>query len=512
MVDMRPISMERVEQIRKQILDTVCSHSLTHEQKVTSLERLAESLIEVIELPDGYLELKEQGIICDLFESNAPPRPRYIVPDYNKLFKSGCSFLQLEPPEDLDEALNVLSIFIRHVPSVTNFPVFIGRLDKLLEPFVLNEDEKTAKKKLQLFMRYVDRTITDSFCHADIGPEASITGRLLLEIEREEPKSVPNLTILYDKNIVDEEFALLAATTALSSAKPSFANYPMFCSEFDSDFALVSCYNGLYIGGGSYTLSRLRLGALAGTARNIEDFWVRLEHAASVMQRYMDARIKFMISKSGFFESNFLAEEGFIDRERFTAMFGIVGLAECVNALMELSGHTYRFGHNEEADAFGLEIMERLDKLVKSHSNEHCEITNSHFLLHGQVGIDLDKGESPAVRIPIGDEPDDLVDHLIHCGKFHGYFPSGTGDVFVVESTAHKNPEYVLDIVNGGFSQGVRYLSIHAGDSDVFRVTGYLVKKSEMEELSKGNNVLRNTTALGLGAARNARVLKRRKR
>jgi YjjI family glycine radical enzyme len=275
---------------------------------------------------------------------------------------------------------------------------------------------------------------------------------------------------------------------------------------------LVSCYNGLYVGGGAYTLSRLRLGRLAATAQSLEDFWERLDHASAVMQKYMDSRIEFMVLKSGFFESNFLAKEGFINRERFTAMFGIVGLAECVNYLMKLCGHPYRYGHDKEADDLGLRIMDRLDELMKAHRNQYCEITDNQFLLHGQVGIDLDLGESPATRIPIGNEPDELIDHIMHSGKFHRYFPSGTGDVFVVEPTAHKNPQYVLDIVNGGFSQGVRYLSIHAGDSDVIRVTGYLVKKSEMEELSKGNSVLRNTTALGLGSVKNAQVLERRRR
>ena len=509
---MRPISQQRVEETREKILETVCSPLLTHEQKVTGLEGLAESLIEVLDLPDGYAALKEQGVLCDLNESNAPPRPSYIVPDYRRLFQSGCSFLQLDPPKDLDEALCALSIFIRHVPSVTNFPVFIGKLDELLEPFAIKEDEAAAKKKLRLFMRYADRTITDSFCHADIGPKATLTGRLLLEIEREEPKSVPNLTLFYDKSVTPHDFALLAAATALSSAKPSFANYPMFCSEFDSDFAIASCYNGLYTGGGAYTLSRLKLGRLAATAESFDDFWPRLDDATNVMQKYMDARIDFMVSKSNFFESNFLVKEGFISRERFTAMFGLVGLAECVNTLMELQGKAGRFGHDKEADELGLRVMDRLDELVKAHHNPYCEITHGHFLLHGQVGIDTDVGESPAARIPIGEEPDELSDHLTHCGRFHGYFPSGTGDVFVVEPTAHKNPQYLLDIVNGGFSQGVRYLSIHAGDSDVIRITGYLVKRSEMDKLSAGISSLHDTTALGLGSVRNSRILERKRR
>ncbi|GHV25354.1 hypothetical protein FACS189498_3510 [Spirochaetia bacterium] len=329
---MKAITMDRVENTRQAILDTVCNGLLTHEQKVTGLERLAESLIEVIDLPRDYPGLKEAGVICDLNESNCPPRPRYIVPDYSLLFRKGCKYLELPPPEDLDEALNVLSIFIRHVPSVTNFPVFIGFLDRLLEPFVQHEDRDAARKKIGLFLRSIDRTITDSFCHADIGPEETLAGRLILECEKAEPKSVPNLSFLYDPEITPEDFALLAAETALGSAKPSFANHRMFLKELGGDYAVASCYNGLLAGGGSYTLSRLRLGHLAATVQSLEDFWPALENAAETMMAYMDARIAFMVEKSGFFETNFLSIEGFIQQERFTAMFGLVGLAECVNS------------------------------------------------------------------------------------------------------------------------------------------------------------------------------------
>jgi YjjI family glycine radical enzyme len=508
--------MERVEQTRQDIVNTVCNGLLTHEQKVTGLERLAESLIEVIDLPRDYLKLKDAGVICDLGESNCPPRPRYIVPDYEKLFKEGCRFLELDPPGDLDEALNVLSIFIRHVPSVTNFPVFVGFLDRLLEPFVLREDRERARKQIGLFLRYMDRTITDSFCHADIGPDDTLTGRLILECEKADPRSVPNLSFLYDPGRTPEEYALLAAETALVSAKPSFANHRMFLRELGEGYAVASCYNGLLVGGGSYTLTRLRLGHLAAAAEGPGDFWGRLENAAETMMAYMDARIAFMVEKSGFFETNFLAGEGFIRRDRFTAMFGLVGLAECVNTLMEKDGRKDRFGHSAEADELGLRIMDRLDALVRGHHNPYCttegSATAGHFLLHGQVGISSDIGESPATRIPIGEEPEELSDHLTHCGLFHRYFPSGTGDVFTVEPTAYRNPAYLLDMVKGGFARGGRYFSIYASDSDVIRVTGYLVKRSEMDKLAAGKNVLQNTTALGLDSARNGRVLERKRR
>ena len=56
------------------------------------------------------------------------------------------------------------------------------------------------------------------------------------------------------------------------------------------------------------------------------------------------------------------------------------------------------------------------------------------------------------------------------------------------------------------------YLSFYATDSDVIRITGYLVKRSEIEKLEKGENVLQDTTALGMGAKHNGHILERKVR
>lgn len=45
---MRDISMERVNETRKNILDIIESPTLTHEQKVTCLANQADSLMEVL--------------------------------------------------------------------------------------------------------------------------------------------------------------------------------------------------------------------------------------------------------------------------------------------------------------------------------------------------------------------------------------------------------------------------------------------------------------------------------
>ena len=514
---MRDISMERVNETRNEILEIIKSPVLTHEQKVCNMATAADSLLEVLDLPEGLEELLSPGIeekcICDLFEGHAPMRPRYVIPDYEKFMKEGSKFLQLEPPTDLYDALNNLLIFYKHVPSITNFPVFVGALDKLLEPYIDTVPEKQAKRMIKMFLMHMDRTILDSFAHANLGPEPTKAGYLILEAEKELECAVPNISLKYEEGITDDAFGTAAVECALKTAKPSFANHAMFKKELSENYVIASCYNGLPVGGGSYTLCRLILGNIAKRSKDIKDFKEnRLPYVMDIMARYMDARIRFEVEESGFFENNFLAKEGFIHRDRFTAMYGLVGLADCVNILLEKEGGKGRFGHDENANQLGVEIMDLIDEFNRNHTNPYCEITDGHFLLHAQVGIAEDVDVTPGTRIPIGEEPEELIDQLMVMNKFHKYFPSGTGDIFPIDMTVHKNPEYVLDIVKGSFQKEIRYLSFFGSDSDVIRVTGYLAKRSDVEKLMAGNAVLLDTTALAKGAFENGHVPERKVR
>ena len=516
--NMRDISMERVNKTRETMLETVKSATLTHEQKVATMANLADSMLEVLDLPEGLSELLDQPIdrqcICDLSEGHAPLRPRYIIPDYSAVFKNGSKFLNLDPPTNLYEAINDLEIIYRHVPSVTNFPVYVGALDKLLDPFVQDMDEEQAYQIIKLFFINMDRTILDSFSHGNLGPEDTKAGRIILRAIRDTKDAVPNMTVKYDPDITSDDFALDCVRAALASAKPSFGNHQMFKGELGEDYVIASCYNGLKYGGGSYTLVRLILGNIAKRAANTKDFLEnQLPYVMDIQARYMDARIKFIVEESGFFENNFLAKEGLIHRDKFTAMFGLVGLADAVDILLEKEGHPeWRFGHSDEATKLGVQIMDVIDHFNQNHFNPYCEATGGHFLLHAQVGIASDIKVTPGTRIPIGEEPENLVDQLEVLSHFHHYFPSGTGDIFPIDMTVHRNPEYVLDIIKGALKQTLRYLSFYASDSDVIRITGYLVKKSEIEKLERGENVKHDTTALGMGAKHNGHILERKVR
>ena len=72
--------MKRRQTYQKQeILNIITSRKLTHEQKLTNLAGQADSLLEVLDLPDGLEELLEpvegKQCICDLFEGHAPVSP-----------------------------------------------------------------------------------------------------------------------------------------------------------------------------------------------------------------------------------------------------------------------------------------------------------------------------------------------------------------------------------------------------------------------------------------------------
>ena len=476
------------------IYSIVTSRQLSYEQKVVALAHAAEDTLSVLNVPEPTRRYFEQGVICNLNEGNAPYRPRYIMPDYEKAVRQGVKFLQLDPPRDLDELLTFLQVLYRHVPSITTYPVFLGDIDRLIEPFIDGLSDDEVKRKLRNFFIYLDRTITDSFCHANLGPQATRAGRLILDVDRELEQAVPNLTLKYDPDVTPDEFAEKAIYTSLCVTNPAICNDVLNSRTYDR-YGISSCYNILPIAGGSYTLTRLVLPKLAAMTDDLHDFIERLlPDAMQCMADYISERIRFIVEKSGFFESHFLATEGLVERDRFVAMFGLVGLAEAAN---HFAPEGKKYGSDTEADAIAEQIMQVIYDFAGRYECPYCEIANHHLLLHAQVGIDSDHGITSGIRIPVGDEPESIYDHLRHSARFHRFIPTGCSDILPFDITGKQNPAAVLDIVKGAFRLGQKYVAFYASDSDLVRITGYLVKRSEIEKWNNGQAVLQNTTQLG---------------
>ena len=95
------------------------------------------------------------------------------------ILKKAVNSLNCQPLKNLDDVLDGLLILYSHVPSITTFPVYIGRLDVLLDPFITDEEQDYIK--IKRFLNHVDKTVPDSFCHANIGPYDTKAGRLILK-------------------------------------------------------------------------------------------------------------------------------------------------------------------------------------------------------------------------------------------------------------------------------------------------------------------------------------------
>ncbi|MBQ8994612.1 MAG: YjjI family glycine radical enzyme [Oscillospiraceae bacterium] len=491
--------MATIENIQESALEILKNKRLTHEQQMFNLAAVAQNSLPQAPGPytDEFEALRVAGVLNDMGEGHYPYVARYIIPDYSKLMKNGSKFLRMDPPKTLYEAVYTLEIAYHNVPSVTHFPVYLGNWGEIFEPFCEGMTDEEIRTIMRGFLLHLDRTLGDSFVHANIGPEKTRVAGIILDLVAELQNAIPNMTLIYDPDITPDDFAEHCIATSLVSANPAFAYDPAYKKDFGKNpYAIASCYNGLPVCGGAFTLMRMNLNRVAEKAQSVDDFFNNVfPHCVEVMCGYMESRITFLVEEAAFFKSNWLVKEGLIDLDNFVGLFGIVGLAECVDVLMQYEGTNELFGKSDAADQMGVRVLDALKEFVERHTSKYSPITDHKFLLHAQVGL----GESdttPGTRIPIGREIP-LYDHLRQAGLYHKYFPTGVGDIFPFEVTAKKNPGAILDIFKGAFNVGMRYISTYAEDSDLIRVTGYLVKKSELFAVHDGAQAINDMSLVG---------------
>lgn len=488
----------------------VTSPMLTPEQKRHFLALEAENALPYPTLPDEARAALDEGLICDMFEGHAPFKPRYVLPDYARFLANGSEWLELGGAKDLDDALSLLTILYHHVPSVTSMPVFLGHLDALLQPYVKILTQEEIDIRLKRFWRYLDRTLPDAFMHANIGPADTPVTRAILRADAELKQVTPNLTFIYDPQITPDDLLLHVAKNICECSKPHISNGPENDKIFTkSRYGIVSCYNSLPLAGGGSTLVRLNLKAIAERSESIEDFFTRtLPHYCRQQIAIINARCSFLYQQSGFFENSFLVKEELIDPERFVPMFGMYGLAEAVNALCEKTGIDGRYGQDEQANALGYRISGQLAAFVENTPVKYG--WKQRAMLHAQSGISSDVGTTPGARLPYGDEPDPIT-HLLTVAPHHQHYHAGISDILTLDETIKRNPQAVVQLCLGAFKAGMREFTANVAGNDLVRVTGYMVRLSDLEKYRREGSRT-NTTWLGEEAARNTRILERQSR
>ena len=480
--------------------------NLSAKQKSSYLALEAEASLPYMPISLDAEQALKDGVLCDMFEGHAPFKPRYVLPDYSKYLHQGSEYLELSAATNLDEALNMLTIIYHHVPSVTSIPVYLGQLDDVLMPFVGDLTDDQIYQKLKLFWIMLDRTLPDAFMHVNIGPADNIICRTILRVDAELKQIAPNLTFMYDPAVTPDDLLRQAASNICECSKPHIANYPAHASAYgDKRFGIVSCYNSLPLAGGSNTLVRMNLKEVALKSKDSADFLQQvLPTYASIMVELMDARSRFLHEESNFFEG-FLTKEGLIEEARFAPMFGIYGMAEAVNILMEKEGFDAKYGHNEAANKLGYTISEKLAEIVEFSPVQYG--LNGKALLHAQGGISLDLDVTPGVRIPYGNEPDP-VSYVQATAGHHQYYRSGISDILTIDETVKSNPEAMFNLCKGALNAGYREFTANVASNVLVRVTGYMVKLSDIAKFdAEGSRT--NTTFLGAEAAKNTGILER---
>lgn len=489
--------------------DIVADGSLGYDQKVRRLAGLATEMLPYPIISEACAEALHARVICDMYEGNAPFTARYILPDYEKAVRNGLEHLELPPPTDLDDALSFLQIMYTHVPSVTTYPVYLGDLDKVLAPFVTDEiSDQQLDTKLRRFWIAIDRMLPDAFVHVDLGPHDSRITRSILRVERSLRQAVPNITLKVDPLVTPDDLIEDAVRTVFVTGKPHFVNHPMMVGDHGERYAAVSCYNSLRIGGGAHTLVRMNLKEVAlrhlnGTGDTEAFLQATLPHFVELTAELAEARIRSLVEEQHFFDSHWLAAEGLIDVDKFSAMFGIFGLAECTNLLMTAADPTDanpgRYGHDATADALSRRIVERIAELVNERPMPYCKGGGGACFLHSQSGIDLDVDVTAGTRIPVGDEPG-MLEHIATCAPHHHLFPAGISDIFHVDETAVRNPQAVVDIIRGAFTSGMRDFTFNLDSNEFIRITGYLVRKSDLVKVADGTGARHSSDYLAAGS------------
>lgn len=484
--------------VRAEAAAVLTDPTLDYRQRVQRLALVAENAVPMPTVSDGCRAALDARVICDMYEGNAPYRPRYLLPEYAKALRDGSSYLELPAPQDLNEALWFLASMYANVPSITGYPVYLGDLDSLLSPYVEGWDVDAIVSALRPFWRALDRMLPDAFVHANLGPADSPTLRAILQLERELKQVVPNLTLKVQRGVTPDDLLIDAVDTVVACAQPHFAQHEMMVADHGEGYAAVSCYNSLKIGGGAHTLVRLDLAAAARQHVGSTDafFETTLPRYVAYTAELMEARIRHLVERAGFFDHAWLVREGLVSLERFSAMFGLFGLAEAVDALMEREGRSGRYGHDDAANALGYRVTRAVAAQVADRPMPYCEGFGDRAMMHAQSGIDSDVGVTAGTRIPIGEEPE-LFEHLRAVAPHHELFASGISDIVHLDDTVERNPEAVVDVVRGAFDLGMREFTFNVGSNDFIRITGYLVRKSDLAHVDEGAR--HASTFLGAG-------------
>ena len=117
---------------------------------------------------------------------------------------------------------------------------------------------------------------------------------------------------------------------------------------------------------------------------------------------------------------------------------------------------------------------------------------------------------TPGVRIAYGHEPDP-VSYVLANAAHHAFYTAGVSDILTIDETVKNNPEALFNLCKGALAAGYREFTANVAGNDLVRITGYMVRLSDIARYAQQGS-RSNTTFLGAEAASNTEVLQRKAR
>ena len=394
--------------------------ALGYDQKVRRLAALATEALPYPELSEPCRQALDKRIICDMFEGNAPYTPRYVLPDYELAMRNGLDYLELAPPTDLDDALAFLQIMYAHVPSVTTYPVYLGDLDKVLEPFVTDEmsDEELDREAPPFLDRdrpHAARRVrpprprsarqprhpldpAGRALAAPGGAEHHAQGRPRRHAGRSGARCRPH-------RVRNRQAALRQPPD--DGRRPRRASTPRSAATTRSRSVAART---------RWSALNLKEVALrhTGTRRRLPRLR-RCPYYVELTAELAEARIRSLVDDQRFFDTHWLADRG---PDRHRPVLGDVRHLRARRMHQSADGvrrlrprREARYGHDADANALAITIVERVAELVAARPMPYCAGGGGRCFLHSQGGIDIDDAVTAGTRIPVGDEPG-MLEHI----------------------------------------------------------------------------------------------------
>ncbi len=327
----------------------------------------------------------------------------------------------------------------------------------LLEPFVGGlGPTPTSTGSCGCSGSSLDRMFPDAFVHADLGPDDGRVGRSVLRVDRELRQVVPNLTLQVDPPGRRTPCCARPSETVFAVGQAALRQRPDDGRRPGRRLRRgLSCYNTLPSGGGAYTLVRLNLGEVGRrcTAASRAAYLDRAAPALRRAHRGADGGPGPVPGRGGRVLRALVAGE---------RRPGAAGPLHCDVRCLR-SGR----GGRPSARARGRDgaLRPRRERerrspsrscpgshdLVAARPMPYCEATEAGRCCTRSPVSTPTAASRPAARVPAGDEPG-LLEHLRTVSPQPPALPRRDQRRARFRETARRNPDAVVDVIRGAFS------------------------------------------------------------